>query len=268
MTKRSEILSTCEVCGKLYHVPPTRLNKTKYCGKACANIGQPRKRVVWAKGKTKHDDPRLASIAAKRRAFYVEHPEHQRGKAHPMYGKHHSEEAREKMREFRKTQPVTDGMRNSLDGGRLYFKGRTKENDPIVARRAAILSKKYAGKANPEQGKRLRAYYLANPEKHPNRILARRGHETDIERIMRVALTDAGIVFEPQYPIGGCFGDFGLPSHKLIIEVDGAYWHAAAKDAIRDVKIAALGWRVIRFSEDRIVKHIDACIAEIRLIIG
>jgi len=233
----------------------------------CANKGQKRNRIPWAKGKTKRDDPRIAAIAEQISVFYKEHPERRRGEAHHMYGKHHSDAAREKIRAAGKIRPVTDHVRKNLEGGRLYFKGRTKENDSSVARRAAILSEKYTGRANPDQGDRMRAYYLANPDKHMNRVLAQRGHETNIERIMRTALTDAGIVFDVQCPIGGYFGDFGIPSHHLIIEVDGAYWHAAAKDAIRDAKIAALGWRVIRFSEERVLKHIDACIAEIRALL-
>jgi very-short-patch-repair endonuclease len=92
-------------------------------------------------------------------------------------------------------------------------------------------------------------YYEQNPEKHPNKILSAKGHETGIEREMRKALSALNVPFQPQLRIGRYFVDFAIPSKMIAIEVDGAYWHKdAAKDQRREADITARGWRVLRFS--------------------
>ena len=51
-----------------------------------------------------------------------------------------------------------------------------------------------------------------------------------------------------QHPIGRHIADFAVPSHKLVIEIDGGH-HAnnTAQDNARTRVLAARGWRVIRF---------------------
>jgi very-short-patch-repair endonuclease len=56
--------------------------------------------------------------------------------------------------------------------------------------------------------------------------------------------------------------DFAFPSLKVDIEADGKVWHqkdGENRDAIRDQKLAAMGWRVLRFKEDAIKEHLDEC---------
>jgi very-short-patch-repair endonuclease/intein/homing endonuclease len=54
--------------------------------------------------------------------------------------------------------------------------------------------------------------------------------------------------------------DFALPEIKVDIESDGSIWHdrpdQKQRDAERDRKLAANGWRVIRFTEDAINAHL------------
>lgn len=55
--------------------------------------------------------------------------------------------------------------------------------------------------------------------------------------------------------------DFAFPQVLVDIEADGRIWHeqegAKERDAMRDKKLAAFGWRVIRFNEDAINEHLD-----------
>lgn len=259
----------CAECGERFYVVPARARAgAKYCGKVCANLGQPKNRPAWNKGKTKADDPRMQSIADHVSRNYAENPTRGRGENHPMYGRKHSAESLAKMSAVHKGQPVTGNMNIGLAAGRRYFKGRTKETDPSVARRSAILSEKYKGRANPEHGERMRRYYQENPEKHPNRILAKKGHETRIERAMRLALTAEGIQIELQFPIARYFADFALTDFRIVVEVDGEHWHDAEKDAERDGAIARLGWRVIRFSEPQVLHHLSDCLIKLRALIS
>jgi hypothetical protein len=61
--------------------------------------------------------------------------------------------------------------------------------------------------------------------------------------------------------------DFALPSIGIDIEADGKIWHEKEgqkeKEAMRDQKLAALGWRVLRFTEDAINEQMDKVAQEI-----
>jgi very-short-patch-repair endonuclease len=93
-------------------------------------------------------------------------------------------------------------------------------------------------------------------------------------RKMRKALTDAelklwnelrahrlmGLGFRRQMPVAGYVVDFACPSKKLIVEVDGSQHAAepvASRDDDRTAKLESLGWTVLRFWNDDILRDID-----------
>ncbi|CUX52043.1 MULTISPECIES: endonuclease domain-containing protein [Agrobacterium] len=103
-------------------------------------------------------------------------------------------------------------------------------------------------------------------------------------RQMRKALTDAelkfwnavrahrlaGLSFRRQLPVSGYIVDFACPSHKIIVERDG-FQHAedaaAAYDRQRTQTLEELGWTVLRFWNDDILKDIDnVCLHIIRTV--
>jgi len=51
---------------------------------------------------------------------------------------------------------------------------------------------------------------------------------------------------------------------RLVVEADGAQFHDPEEDALRDALLARLGYRVIRFTYDEIVFHIDDVLARVR----
>lgn len=76
--------------------------------------------------------------------------------------------------------------------------------------------------------------------------------------------------FRRQMPIEGYIVDFACPSHRLVIEIDGAT-HSVdqqiARDQHRDAALAALGWKVIRFTNDEVLSHLDdVCTHIVRLV--
>ncbi|MBZ9741168.1 MULTISPECIES: endonuclease domain-containing protein [unclassified Mesorhizobium] len=93
-------------------------------------------------------------------------------------------------------------------------------------------------------------------------------------RKMRKQMTDAelklwneirahrlmGLSFRRQMPIAGYIVDFVCPTKKLIIEIDGSQ-HATAEgselDAVRTAKLEALGWTILRFWNDDVIRDID-----------
>ncbi len=103
-------------------------------------------------------------------------------------------------------------------------------------------------------------------------------------RQMRKAMTDAelkfwnavrahrldGMSFRRQLPVAGYIVDFACPSHKIIIELDG-FQHAgdvaAAYDQQRTQTFEELGWTVLRFWNEDILRDIDnVCLHIIRTV--
>jgi len=93
-------------------------------------------------------------------------------------------------------------------------------------------------------------------------------------RKMRKQMTDAelrlwnelrahrlmGLGFRRQLPIAGYIVDFACPSHKLIVEIDGSQHgsaHVAEADAVRTAKLQGLGWTILRFWNDDVVRDMD-----------
>ncbi|OHV60124.1 hypothetical protein LCM4577_18570 [Mesorhizobium sp. LCM 4577] len=93
-------------------------------------------------------------------------------------------------------------------------------------------------------------------------------------RKMRKAMTDAelklwnevranrlmDLSFRRQMPIAGYIVDFACPDKKLIVEIDGSQ-HALAEvstsDSARTAKLEALGWTILRFWNDDVIRDID-----------
>lgn len=91
---------------------------------------------------------------------------------------------------------------------------------------------------------------------------------------MRKAMTDAelklwnelrahrlmGLGFRRQMPIAGYIVDFACPAQKIIVEVDGSQHGEATglrADRYRTQTLESLGWTVLRFWNDDILRDID-----------
>jgi very-short-patch-repair endonuclease len=90
-------------------------------------------------------------------------------------------------------------------------------------------------------------------------------------RRMRKAMADAelrlwnevrahrlmGLAFRRQMPIAGYIVDFACPSRKFVVEVDGSQHGESTRDVVRDRTLSDLGWTVLRFWNDDILRDID-----------
>ncbi len=102
---------------------------------------------------------------------------------------------------------------------------------------------------------------------------------------MRSALTDAelklwnelranrlmGLPFRRQMPIAGYVADFACSSKRLIVELDGSQHgddEAVRKDAVRTRTLEDLGWTVLRFWNDDVLKDIDGVCQHIVTVAG
>ena len=115
----------------------------------------------------------------------------------------------------------------------------------------------WLGKKHSIESKKKMSEYWIN---HPNL----RNKDTKIELRMKELLTALGVYFVFQKHFDKIANvDFYIPEKKLIIECDGCYWHGCdihypdrnykqEKDKTRDLKLEALGYKVIRFWEHEI----------------
>jgi very-short-patch-repair endonuclease len=83
---------------------------------------------------------------------------------------------------------------------------------------------------------------------------------TDAERLLwsRVrAHRLHGYKFKRQHPIGGFIVDFVCIEAKLIVELDGGQHAGSERDRIRDARLMAEGYRVLRFWNNDVLTNID-----------
>jgi very-short-patch-repair endonuclease len=80
-----------------------------------------------------------------------------------------------------------------------------------------------------------------------------------------------GLSFKRQMPLAGRIVDFACPARKLVIELDGTQ-HAeperAEADRLSDARMAALGWTVLRFWNDDVLRDVDGVCQHIVTAVG
>ncbi len=70
--------------------------------------------------------------------------------------------------------------------------------------------------------------------------------------------------FRRQQIIHGYFADFYCHQHQLIVEVDGAIHEMQREyDVERDTSLVALGFRIIRFTNDEITENLQGVLQKI-----
>ncbi len=88
--------------------------------------------------------------------------------------------------------------------------------------------------------------------------------EKKLWAVLRAERLD-GVVFRRQHPIGRYIADFCSPRQRLIIELDGSVHRTQEEqDAERTTALAALGYRVLRFWNSRVMDDLPGVLAEIR----
>ena len=98
-----------------------------------------------------------------------------------------------------------------------------------------------------------------------------RADQTDAERKLwqRINWDQLlGFRFNRQKPLLSYIVDFYCAKAKLIIELDGSQHYEPdyqEKDALRDAELNSLGFTVMRFSNDEVMREIEAVVEQIYL---
>ncbi|AOH82984.1 hypothetical protein AWL63_02305 [Sphingomonas panacis] len=72
-----------------------------------------------------------------------------------------------------------------------------------------------------------------------------------------------GFKFRRQATIGHAIVDFLCPSQRLIVEVDGHTHADLNDDARRDTALAAQGYRVVRVSNEDVMRNIEGVLEQV-----
>lgn len=192
--------------------------------------------IPWNKGKCHH---------------YIQ------GENHPMWGKHHTKEVKEKISSSKKGNSLawnkglkmTEDFKKKMDFSGLKL-GRLGNKRTLGSRRKmSEVAKIIAKERGKEYYKKIGMNGLLKQQimKEP----------TSIEKKLYKELKRCGLLFETQKLINGKFlVDAYIPRLNLIIEADGDYWHSLnrikKKDKAENAYLKKCGFNLLRFSESEI----------------
>ena len=110
------------------------------------------------------------------------------------------------------------------------------------------------------------------PHHHPVRSQQRKNARvmrriaTDAERKLWFLLRDRrldGIKFRRQVPFGPYVLDFVCFDRKLVVEVDGGQHAELKADTVRDARLQARGFRVVRYWNTDVLKNPDGVLTDL-----
>lgn len=94
-----------------------------------------------------------------------------------------------------------------------------------------------------------------------------RQNMTNAERKLwrRIRCDALGVRARRQVVMRGYIADFYIPRWKLIIEVDGKYHENQVEyDEKRDANLARIGFKTIRFTNNRVLTDLESVVSEIQ----
>ena len=104
----------------------------------------------------------------------------------------------------------------------------------------------------------MESHHRPVPQHRRRHAKAMRHIATDAEkklwRLLRSRQLDAA-KFRRQVPIENYIVDFACHEERLIVEVDGGQHAENPRDAERDKRLAALGYRVLRFWNNDVLRN-------------
>ncbi len=170
----------------------------------------------------------------------------------------HSPERRRRLSELAKAQAAREGSAKRARQVASVWEKRTADQRQAIA--AKVVSRTRGRKVPVEEIEKRRAGLLRSwenvpPEERLARVIpaleGRKRHRriSTLEANVAAALLFLEIEHEREKVVMDRYVvDFAIG--KLLIEVDGTYWHDPAKDAIRDALLAGEGYTVIRIPEN------------------
>jgi very-short-patch-repair endonuclease len=110
---------------------------------------------------------------------------------------------------------------------------------------------------------------MRGPNEKSIRLARRlRVNQTDAEAVLWNHIRNRqidGHKFARQVPIGGYICDFVCRKKQIVIEVDGGQHAESAADAVRDARLVAEGYRVLRFWNNDVLGNLEGVLLTIQV---
>ena len=112
-----------------------------------------------------------------------------------------------------------------------------------------------------------------NDKQHPAEVwrareLRNRHPKAEVVLWTKLRGSQTGFKFRRQHPIGTYIVDFACVAKRLVVEIDGqSHDGRSAEDIERENTLNSNGWRVIRFVDDDVLRHLDNVVAEIQRVL-
>lgn len=198
---------------------------------------------------------------------------------------------------LRKAHRSPDSRKNHSEATKKFYAGLSARkrkairnnlkrawSKPELRKKILELSKIGLKKANsPESREKIRLTNLSPETKERRRLstarrLAKMPTVSSLNKIFRRALHKAGLFPKEEYRIDYYVVDFCFPKKKIVIEVDGNYWHGnptyystfnktqrrvVGKDKAEGTYLRNREWTLLRFWEDDINKHLGSCVEKV-----
>ena len=100
-----------------------------------------------------------------------------------------------------------------------------------------------------------------------SRAASMRAHPTLSEQALWAQLSGSklGVAFRRQVVVGRFIVDFAAPRARLVVEVDGGYHQQRVRlDARREAELRRRGWRILRLSDELVVRDTPRAVALVR----
>lgn len=184
--------------------------------------------------------------------------ESHKGKKNSFFGKHHTEESKQKIREALKDNKYGLGYKHTKKAKEKIRKAKSiplskkskaqqeqfqnfKETGLEAARKILSLPISQQSKARQEQVKKC--------QEASKRVIVSQPQK-ELFYILKMYFYGAKLEYPIRTKKGWRFADIGIPFLKWDIEYDGAYWHKHRKesDKQRDLELAEVGWTTFRVS--------------------
>jgi hypothetical protein len=246
----------CEDCGKELSLP-----KYTRCAKCNLTL---RNKAVRRPGKLNPMFGKKRPDLAQRNREVV-----RRGKDHPNYGNSLSIETRTK---------IGDANRGKLDGSSNPMFGKKRpdlaawvtKHNTLPEQQAKIKEGREALWADPVRAALVRSKMSTSATLRCQRsefVGTLKKGRSKPELSVLGGLSSLGLSPISQYKFNGFYIDIAFPDKRLLVEIDGVYWHSRpvtkSKDEFVNRLASRCGYRLLRFSDKEVIANLPAVIADI-----
>lgn len=262
MSRKTSILITCKICGKVFEAGPNRKCCSPRCATAAATaatVGKPPSNKIAEERECPMCGKKFETPPSKNQKFCSAECANRSRVGVPMMTRRRITISCAVCGKEFETVPSRlargQGRFCSPECKNVFLRSIRGEDHPLAAERVTLVCQWCRSTYEVLPSKISRSCFCSRNCK--GAYQAAHKPRTSLEQNMAAYLGELGVTYVEQFQVSHYACDFYLPDHNVIIECDG--WHhnlkpQAEKDARRDEAIRRLGYRLVHVSGD----HMDS----------